>query len=117
MLHQLSWPTLQIRWKISMLQLCHKIFYHQISLSIPPYYLSITRDTQNYHPISLYPSCITSTQLKNGITYQHLYLTQLTLIHLHIANLQLHLLYCTFVIFSPGHLSAVTAVDCPVYDK
>ena len=48
MLHQLSWPTLQIRWNISRLQLFHKIFHYQISLSIPTYYLPVTRDTQHY---------------------------------------------------------------------
>ena len=50
MLHQLSWPTLQIRRNISRLQLFYKIFHHQISLSTTTYYLPVTRDTQHYHP-------------------------------------------------------------------
>ena len=51
MLQQLSWPSLQIRRKILRLQLLHKIFYHQTSLSIPTYYMPIARDnTRHYHP-------------------------------------------------------------------
>ena len=50
MLHHLSWPSLQIRRKISRLQLFHKFFHHQTSLSIPTYYLPATRDTRHYHP-------------------------------------------------------------------
>ena len=40
LLNQLSWPTLQSRRKLSRLHTLHKVFYHQLSLSIPPYYLS-----------------------------------------------------------------------------
>ena len=51
MLQQLSYPSLQIRRKISRLQLFHKIFHHQTSLSIPICYLPVTRDnTCHYHP-------------------------------------------------------------------
>ena len=51
MLQQLSWPSLQIRQKISRLQLFHKIFHYQTSLSIPIYYLPVTRDNiRHYHP-------------------------------------------------------------------
>ena len=37
-LNQLSWPTLQTRCKESRLHTLHKVFYHQLSLTIPPYY-------------------------------------------------------------------------------
>ena len=38
MLNQLSLPTLRSRRKLSRLHTLHKVFYHQLSLSIPPYY-------------------------------------------------------------------------------
>ena len=40
MLNQLSWRTLQSHHKLSRSHTLHKVFYHQLSLSIPPYYLS-----------------------------------------------------------------------------
>ena len=39
MLDQLKWPTLQVRRKLSRLQILHKIHYQQLSLHIPHYYL------------------------------------------------------------------------------
>ena len=49
---KLSWPTLQSRRKLSRLHTLHKVFYHQLSLSIPPYYLSAIQPTrQYYHPL------------------------------------------------------------------
>ena len=66
MLHQLSWPTLQIRQNISRLQLFHKIFHHQISLSIPTYYLPVTRDTRHYHPYHfILPPVSTTSHLQS----------------------------------------------------
>ena len=46
MLNHLSWPTLQSRRKLSRLHTLHKVFYHQLSLSIPPYYLSAIWSTR-----------------------------------------------------------------------
>ena len=51
MLHQLSWPTLQTRRKLSRLQTLHKVFYQQLALIIPLYYLPTTRPTRQYHPL------------------------------------------------------------------
>ena len=51
MLDQLSWPTLQTRCKLSRLQTLHKVFYHQLLLTIPPYYLPTTLSTRLYHPL------------------------------------------------------------------
>ena len=49
-LDQLSWPTLQFRHKLSrFLHTLHKVFYHQLSLSIPLYYLSAIRFTKIIH--------------------------------------------------------------------
>ena len=42
MLDQLKWPTLQVRRKLSRLQILHKIHYQQLSLQIPHYYLPKT---------------------------------------------------------------------------
>ena len=40
MLDQLSWTTLQTRSKVTRLHILHKnVFYRQLSLTIPPYYL------------------------------------------------------------------------------
>ena len=41
MLDQLSWPTLHTHRKVSRLHTLHKVFYHQLSLTIPPYYLPV----------------------------------------------------------------------------
>ena len=49
MLEQLSWPTLQFRRKSSRLQTLHKALYHQISLTIPPYFLQSSCSTRQYH--------------------------------------------------------------------
>ena len=51
MLNQLSWPTLQTRRQLSRLQTLNKIFYQQLALTIPPYYLPTTRSTRQYHPL------------------------------------------------------------------
>ena len=67
MLQQLSWPSLQIRRKISRLQLFHKIFHHQTSLSIPTYYLPVTKDnTRHYHPYQfILPPVSTTSHLQS----------------------------------------------------
>ena len=51
MLDQLLWPTLQARRKLSRLLTLHKVFYQHLALSIPPYYLTTTRSTRQYHPL------------------------------------------------------------------
>ena len=51
MLDQLSWPTLQTRRKLSRLQTLHKVFYQQLALTVPLYYLPTTRSTRQYHPL------------------------------------------------------------------
>ena len=61
MLNQLSWPTLQSRHKLSRLHTLHKVFYHQLSLSIPPYYLSAIRSTRQYHPLHYILPCSSMT--------------------------------------------------------
>ena len=50
MLDQLKWPTLQVRRKLSRLQILHKIHYQQLPLQIPHYYTyQKTRPTRQYH--------------------------------------------------------------------
>ena len=49
MLQHLSWPELKTRHKISRLQTFYKALHNQIPLSIPSNYLSITRETRQYH--------------------------------------------------------------------
>ena len=51
MLDQLSWPTLQTRRKLSRLQTLHKVFYQQLALTVPSYYLPTTRSTRQCHPL------------------------------------------------------------------
>ena len=43
--------NLQTRRKLSRLHTLHKVYYHQLSLTIPPYYLSAIRSTRQYHPL------------------------------------------------------------------
>ena len=50
MLQHLSWPSLQLRRKISRLQALFKILHQDYSLSIPPHFISMTRSTKLYHP-------------------------------------------------------------------
>ena len=50
MLQHLSWPSLQLRRKISRLQALFKIIHQDYSLSIPPHFISMTRSTRLYHP-------------------------------------------------------------------
>ena len=54
MLDQLKWPTLQVRWKLSRLQILHKIHYQQLSLQIPHYYLPKNTTNKTIPPSSLY---------------------------------------------------------------
>ena len=65
MLNQLSWPTLQTRRKLSRLQTLHKIFYQQISLTIPPYYLPTSRSTRQYHPLHYILPHVSTTAHQN----------------------------------------------------
>ena len=66
MLNQLSWPTLQTRRKLSRLQTLHKIFYQQISLTIPPYYLPTSRSTRQYHPLHYILPHVSTTAHQNS---------------------------------------------------
>ena len=66
MLNQLSWPTLQIRRKLSRLQTLHKIFNQQISLIIPPYYLPTSRSTRQYHPLHYILPHVSTTAHQNS---------------------------------------------------
>ena len=50
MLRHLSWPSLQLRCKISRLQTLFKIIHQDYSLSIPLHFISVTRSTRLYHP-------------------------------------------------------------------
>ena len=65
MLYQLSWPTLQSCRKLSRLHTLHKVFYHQLSLSIPPYYLSAIRSARQYHPLYYILPCSSMTAHQN----------------------------------------------------
>ena len=66
MLNQLSWPTLQSRRKLSRLHTLHKVFYHQLSLSIPPYYLSAIQSIRQYHPLHYILPCSSTTAHQNS---------------------------------------------------
>ena len=61
MLNQLSWPTLQMRRKISRLQLFHNILHHHVPLSIPPHYLPAVRLTRQYHPLHFILPIVSTT--------------------------------------------------------
>ena len=66
MLDQLSWPTLQTRRKLSRLQTLHKVFCHKLSLTIPPYYLLMTRSTRQYHSLHyILPNSSTTSYLNS----------------------------------------------------
>ena len=65
MLDQLSWPTLQTHCKLSRLHTLHKVFYHQLSLTIPPYYLPAMRSTRQYHPLHYILPCSSTTAHQN----------------------------------------------------
>ena len=66
MLNQLSWPTIQSGHKLSRLHTLHKVFYHQLSLSIPPYYLSTIGSTRQYHPLHYILPCSFTTAHQNS---------------------------------------------------
>ena len=66
MLNQLSWPTLQTHHKLSRLQTFHKVFYQQISLTIPPYYLPTSRSTRQYHPLHYILPHVSTTAHQNS---------------------------------------------------
>ena len=51
MLDQLSWPNLQTSCKVSRFHALHKVFYQQLSLTIPLYHLTATRSMRQYHPL------------------------------------------------------------------
>ena len=78
MLDQLKWPTLQVRRKLSRLQILHKIHYQQLSLQIPHYYLPKTRPTRQYHHLhyilptsSMHHSIPNQLFLKNNKRLEH----------------------------------------------
>ena len=60
MLHQLSWPTLQIQRNISRLQLFHKIFHLQIYIPVNPNLLPTCKKRHTtLSPLSFHsPTCI-----------------------------------------------------------
>ena len=61
MLTSLQWPTLELRRKISRLQLFHKAIYGSVAMSIPQYFQQTQRPTRNYHPLHLIqPQTLTS---------------------------------------------------------
>ena len=64
--NQSSWPNLQSRHKLSRLHTLHKVFYHQLSLSIPLYYLSTIRSTRQYHPLHYILPCSSMTAHQNS---------------------------------------------------
>ena len=66
MLNQLSWPTIQTRHKLSRLHILHKVLYHQLSLTIPLYYLAATRSTTQYHPLHYILSYSSTTAHQNS---------------------------------------------------
>ena len=66
MLDQLKWPTLQIRRKLSRLQILHKIHYQQLSLQIPHYYLPKTRPTRQYHHLHYILPTSSTTAYQNS---------------------------------------------------
>ena len=66
MLNHLSWPPLQSRRKLSRLHTLHKVFYHQLSLLIPLYYLSTIQSTRQYHPLHYILPCLSTTTLQNS---------------------------------------------------
>ena len=66
MLNQLSWPTLQTRRKLSRLQTLHKVFYQQISLTIPPYYLPTSRSMRQHHPLHYILPHVSTTAHQNS---------------------------------------------------
>ena len=66
MLEQLKWPTLQIRRKLSRLQILHKIHYQQLSLQIPHYYLPKTRPTRQYHHLHYILPTSSTTAYQNS---------------------------------------------------
>ena len=66
MLDQLKWPTLQIRRKLSRLQILHKIHYQQLTLQIPHYYLPKTRPTRQYHHLHYILPTSSTTPYQNS---------------------------------------------------
>ena len=66
MLHQLSWPELQTRRKISRLLTFYKILHCQLPISIPPYYLPMTRDTRQYHQHHFILPTVSTASYLNG---------------------------------------------------
>ena len=50
MIEHLTWPSLELRRKISRLQTLYKIIHTHYSLTIPPLFTSMERSTRLYHP-------------------------------------------------------------------
>ena len=60
-LHLYNGPTLELRRKISRLQLFHKAIYGSVAMSIPQYFQQTQRPTRNHHPLHLIqPQTLTS---------------------------------------------------------
>ena len=66
MLGELSWPSLEIRRKVSRLQILHKVLNHQLAISIPSYYLQPTRTTRSYHPLHFIIPSSSTTSYQNS---------------------------------------------------
>jgi len=49
MLQHLQWPTLQLRQKVSRLQILFKIINQDYPLSVPSYFIPMERSTRLYH--------------------------------------------------------------------
>ena len=65
-LDHLSWPTLQTHRKLSRLHTFYKLFYHQLLLSIAPYYLSAIQSTRQYHALHYILPCSSMTAHQNS---------------------------------------------------
>ena len=61
LLHDLNWQPLQVRRKISRLQIFYKAVHNLMTLSIPQHFLSTTCPTRNHHQYHyIIPSAQTS---------------------------------------------------------
>ena len=63
MIEHLSWPSLELWRKISILQTLYKIINQHCSQAIPPCFISMRRSTRLYHP--------SSYVLPNSCTYSY----------------------------------------------
>ena len=82
LLNQLSWPTLQTHCKVSRLHTMYKVFYHQLSLTIPPYYLPATQSMRQYHPLHYILPYLSTTTHQNSYFSRMISDWNMLLIHL-----------------------------------